>query len=76
MREAQALRGFVAWVAWLGLHLVWLLGFRNRLNVLVNWVWNYFTYDRSVRIILEQVRVRQAGPATEAQWVAAPPDGR
>jgi len=70
------LRGFVAWVAWLGLHLVWLLGFRNRLNVLVNWVWNYFTYDRSVRIILEQVRVRQAGPATEAQWVAAPPDGR
>lgn len=47
------LRGYVAWVAWLGLHLLWLLGFRNQLNVLVNWVWNYFTYDRSVRIILE-----------------------
>jgi NADH dehydrogenase len=47
------LAGFLAWIAWLGLHLLWLLGFRNRLNVLVNWVWNYLTYDRSVRIILE-----------------------
>jgi len=47
------LTGFLAWVAWLGLHLITLLGFRNRLTVLVNWVWSYFTYDRSVRIILE-----------------------
>jgi NADH dehydrogenase len=49
-----ALSGFLAWLAWLGLHLVTLLGFRNRLNVLVNWIWNYLTYDRSVRIILEK----------------------
>lgn len=48
-----ALRGYIAWLAWLFLHLVWLLGFRNRLNVLVNWVWNYWTFDRSVRLILE-----------------------
>jgi NADH dehydrogenase len=47
------LRGFIAWLAWLGLHLITLLGFRNQLNVLINWVWNYFTYDRSVRIILD-----------------------
>ncbi len=47
------LTGFIAWVAWLGLHLITLMGFRNRLNVFVNWVWNYLTYDRSVRIILE-----------------------
>jgi len=32
-------------------HLVWLIGFRNRMLVLVNWVWNYFTYDRAVRLI-------------------------
>lgn len=50
------LTGFIAWLAWLGLHLLWLLGFRNRLNVLVNWVWNYLTYDRSVRIILKPDR--------------------
>jgi NADH dehydrogenase len=48
------LRGYIAWLAWLVLHLMTLLGFRNRLNVFVSWVWNYFTYDRSVRIILEQ----------------------
>jgi NADH dehydrogenase len=47
------LSGFIAWVAWLTLHLITLMGFRNRLNVFVNWVWNYFTYDRSIRIILE-----------------------
>ncbi|MBZ0296074.1 MAG: NAD(P)/FAD-dependent oxidoreductase [Anaerolineae bacterium] len=47
------LTGFIAWLAWLGLHLLWLMGFRNRLNVLVNWIWNYLTYDRSVRIILQ-----------------------
>lgn len=51
------LRGYLAWIAWLGLHLLWLMGFRNQLNVLVNWVWNYFTYDRSVRIILEHDRL-------------------
>ena len=47
------LTGYLAWIAWLGLHLISLMGFRNRLNVLVNWVWNYLTYDRSVRIIFE-----------------------
>ncbi len=47
------LRGYLAWIAWLGLHLLWLMGFRNQLNVFVNWVWNYLTYDRSVRLILE-----------------------
>lgn len=43
--------GFIAWVLWLTVHLVWLIGFRNRLVVLVNWAWNYFTYDRGARII-------------------------
>ena len=47
------LTGYLAWLAWLGLHLIALMGFRNRVNVLLNWVWNYFTYDRSVRVILE-----------------------
>ena len=47
------LSGFFAWVAWLGLHLLTLMGFRNRATVFIDWVWNYFTYDRSVRVILE-----------------------
>lgn len=45
--------GFPGWLAWLGLHLVLLIGFRNRANVLVNWAWNYLTYDRGARLIVE-----------------------
>ena len=50
------LTGFVAWVIWLVVHLIQLIGFRNKLLVLVNWAWNYFTYDRGVRLITEQPR--------------------
>jgi NADH dehydrogenase len=45
------LQGFIGWLAWLGLHLLYLIGFRNRANVLVNWAWNYLTYDRGSRIV-------------------------
>lgn len=43
--------GFLAWIGWLFIHLISLIGFRNRLIVLANWAYNYFTYDRGVRII-------------------------
>jgi NADH dehydrogenase len=46
------LTGGIAWLAWLGLHLVYLLGVRNRVSVFVNWAWNYFTWDRGPRLIL------------------------
>jgi NADH dehydrogenase len=52
------LTGYLAWATWLVLHLIWLMGFRNRLNVFIHWVWNYFTYDRSVRIILDRIERR------------------
>ena len=42
----------IAWLAWLGLHLVYLLGVRNRVSVFVNWAWNYLTWDRGPRLIL------------------------
>jgi NADH dehydrogenase len=45
------LDGRLAWVGWLFVHLMQLVGFRNRLVVLANWVYNYFTYDRGVRLI-------------------------
>ena len=48
------LGGTLGWLSWLGLHLVFLVGFRNRLVVFVNWVWNYFTWDRGNRIIVPQ----------------------
>ena len=43
-------------LAWLGLHLVYLMGFRNRVNVFVNWAWNYLTYDRGSRLLDESQR--------------------
>ena len=46
------LTGFLAWLSWLFLHIVTLLGFRNRIAVFFSWVWNYLTYDRAVRLIL------------------------
>jgi NADH dehydrogenase len=45
------LSGFLAWMMWLVIHLMNLVGFRNRLLVLVQWAWNYFTFDRSARLI-------------------------
>jgi len=44
--------GFVAWLMWLGVHLMALVGFRNRLMVLINWIWGYLFGDRFVRLIL------------------------
>ncbi|MGZ4738968.1 MAG: NAD(P)/FAD-dependent oxidoreductase [Ilumatobacteraceae bacterium] len=45
--------GFIGWLMWLGLHLIELMGFRNRANVFVNWAWNYLTYDRGSRLLLD-----------------------
>ncbi len=64
------LTGYLAWLSWLGLHLIALLGVRNRINVFINWVWNYWTYDRSVRIILEpKLRERGAPEAVPPETV-------
>ena len=45
------LQGFVAWLGWMFLHLMLLVGYRNRLIVFINWMWNYFSYQRAIRII-------------------------
>ena len=45
------LSGFIAWVAWLVVHIFFLIGFRNRFAVLFNWAWSYFTYQRGARLI-------------------------
>jgi len=44
--------GFFAWVAWLVVHIFFLIGYRNRFTVLFEWAWAYITYQRSARIIL------------------------
>src|SRR5439155_17894090 len=44
--------GLPAWLAWLGIHIFFLIGFRNRLVVLLDWAWAYFSYQRTARLIL------------------------
>jgi NADH dehydrogenase len=46
------LSGPLAWLAWLGIHIFFLIGFRNRFVVLFTWAWAYLTYDRSARLIV------------------------
>jgi len=46
--------GFIAWLIWVFLHIFRLIGFRNRLLVLINWAWEYFFYENQVRLITRE----------------------
>lgn len=50
------LKGIAAWLAWLALHIWYLIGFRNRVLVLFQWIWSYFTFKRGARLILPDSR--------------------
>ena len=45
------LRGFVAWIMWLTIHIFYLIGFANRIVVTIRWAWSFFTRGRSTRLI-------------------------
>ncbi len=59
------LSGFVAWLFWLFLHIFFLIGFRNRLVVLIDWAWAYVTFQRYARVMtglsVPELRTREAG---------------
>ncbi|MFB0948292.1 MAG: NAD(P)/FAD-dependent oxidoreductase, partial [Spirosomataceae bacterium] len=46
-------QGFFAWLTWMFVHLMSLLGVKNKVFVFLNWVWNYITYDQSLRLIIK-----------------------
>ena len=48
--------GFVAWLLWLFVHILFLIGFRNRLVVMIQWAWSYVTFDRGARLITEPLK--------------------
>lgn len=63
------LSGFVAWLVWVFVHILYLIGFRNRLLVMLQWAWSWLTYTRGIRLItgepeLEIMRARAAGGET------------
>jgi NADH dehydrogenase len=67
--------GFPAWFTWVTVHIFFLIGFRNRISVLVNWAWTYFNFTRSARLIIGDQNLpgwkeqTQGGPAE----ASAPP---
>jgi NADH dehydrogenase len=56
----MTLRGYIGWLAWVFVHILNLIGFRNRLVVFVQWVWAYFSYQRAIRLITGPPAGRQA----------------
>jgi len=65
-------RGFFAWLIWMGLHLFLILGVKNRLIVFINWVYNYLTYDQSLRLIFKEFYRPRVPIDTTKQEQAAP----
>jgi len=62
------LSGFFAWFLWVWIHILFLVGFRNRFVVFWEWIWAYFTYTRSARVILERpFRAERARPPTAVE---------
>jgi NADH dehydrogenase len=69
--------GLLAWMSWLFIHIFFLIGFRNRILVMIQWAWSYFTYDRSARLITgadRPVEVPAMEIAEEAAEIASRPD--
>lgn len=53
--------GFPAWLVWMFVHLMSIVGVRNRLVIFINWLWNYMTYDQSLRLILRPASKTKSG---------------
>lgn len=62
-------QGFIAWVLWLVVHLRSILGIRNKLMVLLNWMWNYITYDDSIRMIVYATKPKEIRERLERERV-------
>jgi NADH dehydrogenase len=50
------LGGFFAWIIWMAVHLMSIVGVKNRLFIFINWLWSYFTYDQSLRLLIKPLR--------------------
>jgi NADH dehydrogenase len=57
------LSGFFAWVAWLFVHIFFLIGFRNRIAVIFNWAWSYFSFNKGARLITRGFQSETRPPA-------------
>ena len=55
-------QGFFAWAVWLFVHLMSILGVKNRLFIFLEWMWNYFTFDQSLRLVIKQKPNKNRAP--------------
>lgn len=60
-------QGWIAWILWLVVHLRSILGVRNRISVMLNWMYNYFTYDQSLRIIVYARKAKEVKEREERE---------
>ncbi len=67
--------GFIAWLSWLFIHIFFLIGFRNRVIVMIQWAWSYLTYERSARLITGESRVIAVPSMEYAERAAEHLDG-
>jgi len=56
-------RGLLAWLVWLFVHIIFLVGFRNRLVVLMQWAWSYLTFNKGARLITRNFQAETRPPA-------------
>ena len=49
-------QGFIAWLIWMFIHLISIIGFRNRFFILMNWMWSYFSFDKGIRLIVGKAK--------------------
>jgi NADH dehydrogenase len=63
--------GFIAWLSWLFIHVFFLIGFRNRIMVLIQWAWSYFTYERGARLITGNQNLPSWTELSEEEKIAA-----
>lgn len=59
------MKGFIAWMVWMMVHLMSIIGVKNRLFILINWVWQYVTYDQSLRLIIRPSEKKSKLPASK-----------
>src|ERR1019366_3493052 len=77
--------GYLAWLSWLFIHVLFLIGFRNRVLVMLQWAWSYLTYERSARLVTGEASVisvpsmdyaEQAAQHSGGDGQGVPSDGR
>lgn len=73
--KGRVVKGTLGWMSWLGLHLLYLVGFRNKVVVMVNWTWRYFSWGSGPRVIVSGLHERpvmetEAPPADDGDAIA------